>query len=85
MAKIGNFASKNSNIIIKGLIRRIKDYFPQTKFEMQKNNVFNKFLFLPNFFPYRFIPNFTKVCDFNNSGIRIFTTLPFLIFGNKFL
>ena len=56
---------------------------------MQKNNAFNKFLFLANFFSYRFIQNFTKLCDSNKSrfifsGKRIFTTLPFPIFGNKF-
>ena len=29
---------------------------------MQKNNVFNKFLFSLNFFLYRFVPNFKKNC-----------------------
>ena len=45
-AKIDNFAFKNSNIIIEGLIWKRKDYFLWKKFETQKNNVINKF-FLP--------------------------------------
>ena len=56
---------------------------------MQKNNAINKFYFYPNFFSYRFIPNLKKLYDPNKSRIifsdkRIFTTLPFSIFGNKF-
>ena len=37
-AKIDNFASKNSNIIIEGLFWKSKDYFTWKKFETQKNN-----------------------------------------------
>ena len=56
---------------------------------MQKSNIFNKFVYLPNFFSYRFIPNFTKSYDSNKSRIifsekRNFTTLLFPIFRNKF-
>ena len=35
-AKIDNFALKNSNIIIEGLIWKRKDYFSWKKFEKQK-------------------------------------------------
>ena len=49
-AKIGNFAFKNNNIIIEGLIWKNKDYFPWKKFETQKNNFINKFYFCPNIF-----------------------------------
>ena len=48
--KIDNFAFKNSNIIIEGLIWKKKDYFQWEKFEMQKNNVFNKFYFIVSHF-----------------------------------
>ena len=52
----------------------------------QKNNFINKFYFWPNFFPYRFLPNFKKLCDSNKSRIvfsekRFPTTSPFLIFS----
>ena len=36
---------------------------------MQKNNFINKFYFCPNFFSYRFEPNFKKLCDFNKLQI----------------
>ena len=57
---------------------------------MQKNNAFNIFYFCPNFFSYRFIPNFKKWCDSSKSQVifsekRFFTTLPFPIFGIKFV
>ena len=53
-----NFAFKISNIIIEELIWMWKDYFPlKKKFEIQKNNAFNKFNFYSNFLSYRFIPN----------------------------
>ena len=44
---------------------------------------------LNKFFPYRGIQNFTKLCVSNKSriifsGKRIFTTLLFPIFGNRF-
>ena len=48
-AKLDNFAFKNSIIIIEELIQKSNDYFPRKKFEMQKNNAFNKFYFYPNF------------------------------------
>ena len=51
-AKIDNFAFKNSNIIIEGLIWKRKDYFSLKKFETQKNNFINKFYFWPNLFSY---------------------------------
>ena len=57
-AKIDNFAFKNSDIIIEGLIWKRKDYFSWTKFETQKNNVINKFYFCLNLFSYHFEPNF---------------------------
>ena len=44
-AKIDNFAFKNSNIIIEGLIGKRKDFFPWEKFDMLKNNLFNEFFF----------------------------------------
>ena len=31
------------------------------------NNAFNKFYFYPNFFSYRFILNFQKLCDSDKS------------------
>ena len=68
-AKIDNFTFKNSNIIIEGLIWKREDDLSGKEFEMQINNVFKKFLFLPNFFPYCFIQNFTKWCDSNRSRI----------------
>ena len=37
-AKIDNFAFKNSNIIIEGLVWKRKDDFSWKKFETQKNN-----------------------------------------------
>ena len=88
-AKIDNFSFKTRDIIIEGLIRKRKDYFSWKILEMQKNNFINKFYFRPNFYSYSFIQNFKKWCDFNKSRIifsekRIFTTLPFPIFGNKF-
>ena len=48
-AKIDNFAFKNSNIIGEGTIWKRKDYFSWKKFEMQKNNVYNKFYFCRTF------------------------------------
>ena len=51
-AKIDNFAFKNSNIIIEGLIWKRKDYFLWKKIETQKNNVIIKFYFCPNLFSY---------------------------------
>ena len=36
---------------------------------MQKNNFINKFYFCPNFFSYRFSPNFKKLCGFNKLQI----------------
>ena len=88
-AKIANFAFKNSNIIIEGLIWKRKDYFSWKKFETQKNNVINQFYFCPNFFSYRFLPNFKKWCDSNKSWIifseeRFPAISPFLIFKNEF-
>ena len=73
-----NFAFKNSNIIIEGLFSKRKDYFIRTKFEIQKNNFINKFYFWPNFFSYRFLSNFKKLCDYNKSWI-IFTEKRFAI------
>ena len=52
-------------VIIKGLIWNIKDYFPWKKLEIQRSNAFNQFYFYPNFFSYRFIPNFKKSRDSN--------------------
>ena len=57
-AKIDNFAFKNSNIIIEGLIWKRKDYFSWKKFKTQKNNFINKFYFCINLFSYRFESNF---------------------------
>ena len=83
-----NFAFKNSNIIIEGLVWKRKDYFTWKKFKTQKNNFHNKFYFWPNFFSYRFLSNFKKLCDSNKSWIifskKRFPTSPFLIFKNKF-
>ena len=89
LAKIDNFAFKNSNIIIKGLFWKRKDYSTWKKFETQKNNLINKFYFWPNFFSYRFLQNCKKLCDSNKSWIifsekRFPTTSPFLIFKYKF-
>ena len=58
--KIDNFAFKNNNIIIEGLIWKRKDYSSRKKFETWKSNAFNKFYFYPNFFSHRFIPNLEK-------------------------
>ena len=62
-----------------------KRLFSMEKFEIQKNNLINKFYFFPNLFSYRFEPNFQKWCDSNKSrfiflGKRFSTTWPFLIF-----
>ena len=80
--KIDNFAFKNSNIIIEGLIWKRKDYFSWKKFETQKNNFINKFYFFPSLFSYRFETNFKKWCDSNGSwfiflGKRFSKTWPF--------
>ena len=88
-AKIDNIAFKKSNIIIEGLFWKRKDYFTWKKFETQKNNFINKYYYWPNFFSYRFLPNFKKLCDSNKSWMifsekRFPTTSPFLIFKNKF-
>ena len=88
-AKIDNFAFKNSNIIIEGLIWKRKDYFSWKKFETQKNNFINKFYFCPNLFSYRFELNLKKWCDSNKwrfifLGKRFSTAWPFLIFVNEF-
>ena len=53
-----NFAFRNSNIIIKGLNWKKKDYFSWKKFETQKNNLINNFYFCSNLFSYRFESNF---------------------------
>ena len=44
-AKIDNFVSKSSNIIVEGLFWKTKDYLTRKKFETQKNNFINKFYF----------------------------------------
>ena len=75
--KIDNFAFKNSNIIIEGPIWMRKDYFSWKKFEIQKNNVINKFYFCPILFSYRFESNFWKWCDSNK--------LWFIFFRKKIL
>ena len=64
-ARVDNFAFKNSNIIIEGLFWKRKDYFTWKKFESRKNNFINKFYFWLNFFSYRFLQNFKKLCDCN--------------------
>ena len=84
-----NFAYRNSNIIIEGLIWEKKYYFLWKKFETQKNNFINKFYFCPILFSYRFEPNLKKWCDSNKSrfiflGKRFSTTWPFPIFENEF-
>ena len=65
-AKIDNFAFKNSNIIIEGLIWKRKDYFLWKKFETQEPN-FKKW-YDSNKSPLIFL------------GIRFSTTWPFSIF-----
>ena len=86
---LSNLSLWNSNIIIEGLFWKRKDYFTWKKFERQKNNFIDKFYFWPNFFSYRFLPNFKKLCDSNKSWLifsekRFPTTSPFPIFKNKF-
>ena len=49
-AKIDNFAFKNSNIIIEGLIWRWKDYFSWKKFETQKIILLINFIFGQTYF-----------------------------------
>ena len=48
--KRDNFAFKNSNIIIEGIIWKRKYYFQRMKFETYKNNLINKYIFSPTFF-----------------------------------
>ena len=88
-AKIDNFASKNSNIIIEGLIWKRKDYFSWKNFETQKNDFINKFYFCSNLISHRFEPNFKKWCDsdklrFIFLGKRFSTMWWFPIFENEF-
>ena len=61
-AKIDNFAFKNSNIIVEGLYWKLKDYFSWKKFEMQKNNVFNKLnIIIAELFSLSFHANYYKI------------------------
>ena len=62
--KIDDFAFKNSNIIIEGLIWKRKYYFLCRKIIYLTN-----FIFIGTFFPYRFILNFKKWYDFNKSRV----------------
>ena len=67
-AKIDNFAFKNSNIIIEGIIWKRKDYFQRKKFETQKNNFIIKFYFCPNSFLFASNQTFKKDAILINHG-----------------
>ena len=61
--------SRIAILLLKGYFGREKINFHEKIIEIQKNNVINKFYFCPNFFSYRFLSNFKKLCDFNKLQI----------------
>ena len=76
-------------LLFKGYLEREQIILHEKKIEIQKNDFINKFYFWPNFFSFRFLPNFKKLCDSNKSWNifsekRFPTTSPFLIFQNIF-
>ena len=80
--------SRIAILILKGYFEGEKIIFHEKNLK-HKNNCINKCYFCPNFFSYRFIPNFKKLCDFNKLRItlsrkRFFTTWPFPIFWKWF-
>ena len=56
--------SRIAILLLKGYFGREKVNFHEKKFEIQTNNFINKLYFFPNFFSYRFLPNFKKLYDF---------------------